>query len=633
MGRDRCQEPPRGGAEPCWPQTEGIWGPGATIPAATARHHHNSHCESGDRGWEEPAYSSSQSDGFGTRMFARQFSQRYTETCIPSGTTCARRRRGQARLESASRRMPAELPRRAGGRVRRPETRRDIEEAQKQRDGIMAGMFRKWGWVLLAWVAMADGTTAVIGQTPSSDGAEHGPTGTAANVGAGRLGGAALADFDTLINLIQQTIEPDSWLVNGGTSSILPYPSGVYVDPSGYLRRTRSAATSVASLRPDAAAPRHPWRVPSGMRIVSLKALDRALYQVLHDGLRPDAELLQLAGLSKIDLVRIDSADEDILIAGPARGDGTAIQLQDVAVVAALVRQDTAPLGCSIEPTHAGLIAAKQFIESSDTSRLLARNPRAFVERMQQRIGPHQVHVFGMDSKSGTALALIDADEHMKQVGFGAVRTHPYVHNYFEHLETSGKVPAQSMIRWWFAYNDAEILANADQGLFRLPAQCVRVMSEQQWVTAQGRAPTGQHDAAADAFASEMTERLEDLRKTYPNYARLCSVFEIALALQLGVESTGQPSLSAWFPTLCALGSTTSDATPEPRGVEGLTTWHRMSNGTVVAVVSGGVQVEPAPMAAAERWRPSKLLSGSLIPPAPEIRPTSHGAWWWDEAE
>lgn len=42
-------------------------------------------------------------------------------------------------------------------------------------------------------------------------------------------GGAAMADFDTLMNLIQQTIEPDSWLINGGTNTILPYPSNLSI--------------------------------------------------------------------------------------------------------------------------------------------------------------------------------------------------------------------------------------------------------------------------------------------------------------------------------------------------------------------------------------------------------------------
>ncbi len=35
------------------------------------------------------------------------------------------------------------------------------------------------------------------------------------------------------MNLIQQTIDPDSWLQAGGTNTISPYPSGVYVDPKG----------------------------------------------------------------------------------------------------------------------------------------------------------------------------------------------------------------------------------------------------------------------------------------------------------------------------------------------------------------------------------------------------------------
>lgn len=38
-------------------------------------------------------------------------------------------------------------------------------------------------------------------------------------------GGAVIADFDTLMNLIQQTIDPDSWLAAGGTNTINPYPA------------------------------------------------------------------------------------------------------------------------------------------------------------------------------------------------------------------------------------------------------------------------------------------------------------------------------------------------------------------------------------------------------------------------
>ncbi|MEO1970712.1 MAG: hypothetical protein ABGX07_04120, partial [Pirellulaceae bacterium] len=41
------------------------------------------------------------------------------------------------------------------------------------------------------------------------------------------MGGAALADFDTLINLITNTVMPDSWEENGGNGAIEPYPANL----------------------------------------------------------------------------------------------------------------------------------------------------------------------------------------------------------------------------------------------------------------------------------------------------------------------------------------------------------------------------------------------------------------------
>jgi general secretion pathway protein D len=40
-------------------------------------------------------------------------------------------------------------------------------------------------------------------------------------------GGAAMADFGSLMNLIQQTIDPDNWLANGGQSSMIPFANNL----------------------------------------------------------------------------------------------------------------------------------------------------------------------------------------------------------------------------------------------------------------------------------------------------------------------------------------------------------------------------------------------------------------------
>ena len=57
-----------------------------------------------------------------------------------------------------------------------------------------------------------------------------GSPGTAApqRSGPGGLGGAAQADFDSLIDLIVSTVEFDSWMENGtGEGEIQPFPTNL----------------------------------------------------------------------------------------------------------------------------------------------------------------------------------------------------------------------------------------------------------------------------------------------------------------------------------------------------------------------------------------------------------------------
>lgn len=484
--------------------------------------------------------------------------------------------------------------------------------------------------VLTLVITLVGTSTSVIAQSPPAGGGLGGQLGGDVGQPGVAPGGAAMADFDTLMNLIQQTIDPDSWLANGGTNTILPYPAGVFVDPAGHLRRVEPAEQLDRTLLAGASNPAAAWRNASGLRTVSLKKLDQALTRSLRSGLNPGIELQKLAGLKKITYVSIDVAEEDVLIAGPAGDTVFGFELQDVAVVSALINGQTTPLGCSIEPTNAGLLAVQDFVQSSSTVKALSRNPRRVVEQMQDKIGNHEVHVFGLAPNTGTAVALIDADEHMKKVGFGMAATPVRIDSYFDHLDRQTSVPKQSLIRWWFAYADEAVKANQSRDLFELPQQCVAVLSEQQWVSQQGRAPTGGQDPAADAFASGMTQQLPALRESHASYARLSAVFELGLALQLVVESTGQNDLKAWLPTLCSLGAEAPAGNSVPRSVSGLTTWHKLTNGTVVAVVSGGVKIDANRLADSQNWQASKFLSGSLVPSAPEIANSAHGSWWWD---
>lgn len=485
--------------------------------------------------------------------------------------------------------------------------------------------------VVLCATAIALSVGTGTAQIPTGGDQPLGGSGTAP---AAIPGGAVIADFDTLMNLIQQTIDPDSWLQAGGQNTISPYPAGVYVDPKGYMKRMKEAGQLPVNLRlATSATPKHPWRQASKLRTVSLKQLDASLSKSRASGLQPTIDLLKVAGLSRISYVKVLPAEEDILIAGPAGENEFGFLLEDLATVAAMINKQTTPMGCSIEPTNEGILEAQRMLQERGALDRLARNPKLLVEQMQEKIGAHNVSVFGLPSHCSTALALVDADEHMKRIGFGTVKTTPYVKSYFDFLDEQAAVPNQSLVRWWFAFSNEPILANGANQMFQLPENVVSVLSEQQWVSQTAvRAPTGQNDSSADKFAKELTKSIPELRKSLPTYARLCGVFEAGLALQVALEMNGESNLRGWFPNLCNLGKSLCE-TPtiaSPKTVEGLTTWHRLKSGTTVAVVSGGVKIDLQSVADRANWEDAKFLAPSVVPAQAAVPSTAHSQWWWD---
>ena len=49
-------------------------------------------------------------------------------------------------------------------------------------------------------------------------------------------GGGSLADFDSLIELITTTVQPETWEEVGGTGTIAGFPGGVLIDAAGLMR-------------------------------------------------------------------------------------------------------------------------------------------------------------------------------------------------------------------------------------------------------------------------------------------------------------------------------------------------------------------------------------------------------------
>ena len=77
---------------------------------------------------------------------------------------------------------------------------------------------------MIPWPVPGNGGGPAFGFNPMLG---YGSSGSFPNNQVPVGGGASAADFDTLVTLIQQTVEPDSWLQNGGASTLTPYPGNL----------------------------------------------------------------------------------------------------------------------------------------------------------------------------------------------------------------------------------------------------------------------------------------------------------------------------------------------------------------------------------------------------------------------
>ena len=271
----------------------------------------------------------------------------------------------------------------------------------------------------------------------------------------GQAGGAAQADFDSLIDLIQSTVSADSWVENGtGAGEIAPFPNGVFADAEGTLRFADALAPvalgGIPKQAPSGIA--EEVRRSSALRYVSLPRLEAAIRNRQQQHQPLPVEMLTLAGLQRVQYVFIlpssEDAPGDLVLAGPAgdwrvRADGKivgvergqpVVRLDDLLTVWRRHQQrGGAAFGVSINPRQTGLariqksVANAQPLEPGERGEWLAG--------LQKSLGQQDVEFFGIASDSHVAQVLLVADYHMKLIGMGLAEGVEGVAGYLETVQ------------------------------------------------------------------------------------------------------------------------------------------------------------------------------------------------------
>jgi hypothetical protein len=472
-------------------------------------------------------------------------------------------------------------------------------------------------------------------------------------------GGGAQADFDTLIDLITSTIAPTTWDDVGGEGSIQGFPGGVYVDASGVLKQLSSPA--MLQLAPhwkqQAEQMRRNWQrdgqdgftQASPQRKVSLTRLAVRWQHHTNAGLPISDAMSHLAGLQRIDFLWCDAERGEIIVIGPASGwapDGhgrlmgdlthrPVLWLDDFLVLLRNAYEAKSQFMCTITPTAEGLRRAQSFTAAASARPIPVGGERRYLEQLGTALGLQKIEVQGLDAETRVARVLVEADHHMKQIGIGLQPGTDQLSSYLDRLVAEKTVPESlDVLRWWFTLDTSGVTVAESQSLdvgpeqrgakpdqlFGFPEQLVRVLSENELLTARGeRVHTGQSNRLNAQFAQDFTREFSELAQRYPVYADLDNLFRLALVAalieQADLAERVGGSLDAWLDSQQA----PVPVARAPEWTPSLVNYRSIDRRTIVAAVSGGVHFHGA----------EKPRSAALVPPPVRI-PPQHDIWWWD---
>lgn len=472
-------------------------------------------------------------------------------------------------------------------------------------------------------------------------------------------GAGGAINFGPLMELIQTTIAPDSWVDAGGFGSIFPYTGGITVAPDGLVQPIDPPPAQAGDLLEDIAvmlldsddgvldAPGatdadwlDAWRKPAALRCVSLQRLAEQLAHQRLSGEPIGADMRHLAGLGRVRFLVIDRQADDAILVGTVGGielhegrfrdrrSGAAPLRLDhltACIESVLSRQ---PLGCSIDPSPQALVEAARAAEQIRQGQVdTARAATA----LGDALGEQAVRVFGIRGDTPLAYLMVETDRHMKRLALGLEPMPAGVANYLDYVDRHIRrgPPDGQLLRFWFTAQPARLRRSSDGRLWQLGGRMIRLASQTELASAERGRVAAADDPRLRGFTAEFDRHFPSIARKHPAYASLHAVYHAAAVCELIRRSGGQQWLGQWLPLLL-LDDAAHLATPAPRRVESVTVRHSVRAGSkrhVVLLASGGVHLDPAEVLADDvtNYPPLDEMAASVIEAA---RPAHR--WWWD---
>jgi hypothetical protein len=428
---------------------------------------------------------------------------------------------------------------------------------------------------------------------------------------------------------------------------------GVEVDAEGVLRTKvmpdKSGDLIRQAIRAGKAQLDAKLTTPSKLRKVSLTRLERAIKECLDKGQQPPAEMLNLAGLTRVQYVFFYPDTKDIVLAGPAEGfvadptgrmigmeSGRAVlQLEDLVVALRAFGPGTkgaSVIGCSIDPTKEGLAAMQKTVH--EYARRMRTAPNAqqvgqLVSALRESLGFQTVTVSGVSPKTHVAKVLVEADYRMKLIGIGLEKPAVKMTTYIAAANPAA-VSQNALRRWYFVPNYECVRVSEDKLAMELVGDGVKLVGEDELVSRDGtRQNAGSGDRAGQLFATSFTKVYPELAKKSPVYAELRNVIDMAVAAAF-IQAEGLYAKAGW--NMEVLGSEKQFPTEThnaPKRVPSACTavW---KNSRLMTPIGGGVRVEPRQAISASNLLKDEAGKLDKTQKSIDLSHLTPGQWWWD---
>ncbi|WP_144975622.1 DUF1598 domain-containing protein [Bremerella volcania] len=465
-------------------------------------------------------------------------------------------------------------------------------------------------------------------------------------------GGGVTPDFDQLIDLITTTVEPESWEELGGPGSIAPFPTGVYVDSEGTLKRVKQLSNdSLLSEIHDSSkiiTTDQNVSTQSVLRKVSLTRLEKEAQLRWALGRDPTDTMRNLAGIYEVKYLLVYPETGEIVIAGPAgpwhaNAEGRhvnvstgrpVLQLDDMVVLLRNAMEEHGKFGCAITPTQSGLKSAQEYIDVTSAKPLHPRQRDQWLEGLRAAVGKQNITVHGVSPDTRVGQIIVEADYHMKRIGMGLEDGTAGVPSYLEMvtIPPGGSPPPMDVLRWWFTLDYRNISVTKERDAFALQGPGVKVLSENEHLDAQGqRIHTNASTALNATFARNFSTNYAALAVKYPIYAELKNVFDLAMICSL-IENERLADQVDWSLThFGSKGSYQVATGSPPTVVDTIMNMRVIDKKHIIAGVSGGVSFDPSDMLTDDQLTVDEYGLMTADHKASGVPKTiKHHGWWWD---